>query len=102
MITKGQNGKTMPVTKHNLSGTLCRAFYRSKTVFKVSFNSTSSPERSGERSLSKGGWKGLLHTFSPRLSLRVRECPTDLIPRSHHAFDQRFAGLEYYDLQSNR
>ena len=101
VITEMQNGKAMPVIKHNLSTTLCRAICRSKTVFEVSFNVTSGPERFEERFLSKRGWEALLHTFDHRLSLKVRGCPTDLVPRSHPAFDQRFLGLEYCILQSN-
>ena len=90
VITEGQNVKTTCTT--------CR----SKPVFKVSFYIPLGPERSRVHFLSKRGWEALLNTFTPRLSLKVRECPTHLVPPSHHAFDQRFPGLEYCILQSNR
>ena len=102
VITEMQNGKAMPFIKQNRSRTLCRAFCRSHTVVNVSFNIKSCQERFGERFLSKSGSEALLHTFSPDLSRKVCECPTDPVPRSHHTFDQRFPGLEYYILSSNR
>ena len=102
VITEMQNGKAMPFIKQNTSRTLCRAFCRSNTVVNVPFNIKSCQERSEERFLSKRGLEALLHTFSPRLSLKVRECLTDLVPSSDHALDHRFLGLEYYVLRSNR